>query len=235
VSRVWHAAYLVTIACLLALVYDRERHPRPERFQEALLVHTRDYSTVRWLGVPVWQPVLDLWTLQETIAEVRPSLLIECGTYQGGSSMFFAHLFDLMGHGRIITVDIEKQHDLSHPRITYLIADCTAPETVARIRAEADKADGPVFVVLDSDHHAAHVAKEMAAYGPMVTPGSYLHVQDGVIDQVSSLRAKWGAGPLAAIEAFLPEHPEFEVDTARTNRFLFSHHPKGWLRRKAKS
>ena len=231
-TRVWHTAYIVAIACLLALLYDQERHPNPQRFQETLLVHTKGYSTVRWLGVHVWQPVLDLWTLQETIAEVKPALLIECGTYEGGSSLFFAHLFDLMQHGRVITVDIEKLHDLSHPRITYLIGDCAGPKIVEQIRAEAAKADGPVFVVLDSDHSAAHVAKEMAAYAPLVTPGSYLHVQDGVIDQVPSLRKKWGAGPLRAIEAFLPEHPEFEVDSARTTRFLFTHHPKGWLRRK---
>jgi len=139
-----------------------------------------------------------------------------------------------MQHGRVITVDIEKQHDLSHPRITYLIADCAAPETVAQIRAEAGKADGPVFVVLDSDHTAAHVAKEMAAYAPLVTPGSYLHVQDGVLDESPSFRNEWKevGGPLRAIEAFLPEHPEFEVDSARTGRFLITHHPKGWLRRK---
>ncbi len=112
-----------------------------------------------------------------------------------------------MRHGRVITVDIEKQHDLSHPRITYLIADCAAPETVAR---------------------------EMAAYAPLVTPGSYLHVQDGVLDESPSFRDAWKevGGPLRAIKAFLPEHPEFEVDSARTGRFLITHHPKGWLRRK---
>jgi cephalosporin hydroxylase len=233
--RVWHTAYIVAIACLLALLQARERHPKPERFQEALLVHTKDYSTVRWLGVPTWQPVLDLWTLQETIAEVRPALLIECGTYEGGSSLFFAHLFDLMQHGRVITVDIEKQHDLSHPRITYLIGDCAGPKIVEQIRAEAARADGPVFVVLDSDHTADHVGKEMAAYASSVTPGSYLHVQDGIIDQVPSLSSQWGPGPLRAIEAFLAEHPEFEIDSARTARFLFTHHPKGWLRRRPPS
>jgi cephalosporin hydroxylase len=232
VTRVWHTVYLVVIACLVALVVNRSRQPNPSQFQQALLVHTKDYSDVRWLGVPVWQPVMDLWTLQETIAEVKPALLIECGTYRGGSSLFFANLFDLMQQGRVITVDIEKQHNLSHPRVTYLIADCAAPETVARIRAEAEMANGPVFVVLDSDHTAEHVYKEMVAYAPLVTPGSYLHVQDGVIDQIPNLRKKWGAGPLRAIEKFLPEHPEFEVDSARTSKFLITHHPKGWLRRK---
>jgi cephalosporin hydroxylase len=64
------------------------------------LVHkTRNFDQTKWLGHRIWQNVLDLWTIQETIAEVRPALLIECGTNEGGSSMFFAHLFDLMSHG----------------------------------------------------------------------------------------------------------------------------------------
>lgn len=231
-TRVWHTAYLVTIACLLAFAFERSRRATPEAFHLALIDHTDNFATVRWLGVPIWQPVLDLWTLQETIAEVRPALLVECGTYKGGSSMFFAHLFDLMHRGRVITVDIEKQHDLSHPRVTYLIGDCAAPEIVEQVRAEAAKEEGPIFVVLDSDHRADHVAREMAAYAPLVTPGSYLHIQDGIMDQMPRVRREFGPGPLAAIEAFLPEHPEFEVDTARTGRFLVTHHPKGWLRRK---
>ena len=62
-------------------------------------------ESVRWMGQPIWQNVLDLWTIQETIVAVRPDLLIECGTNRGGSSLFFAHLFDLHGarardHGR---------------------------------------------------------------------------------------------------------------------------------------
>ena len=31
-----------------------------------------------------WQNVFDLWVMQETIAEHKPALLIECGTNRGG-------------------------------------------------------------------------------------------------------------------------------------------------------
>jgi cephalosporin hydroxylase len=30
----------------------------------------------------------------------------------------------------------------------------------------------------------------------------------------------------------LSHHPEFEVDVARSERFLITHHPMGWLRRR---
>ena len=225
-----HGAYGLTIAALLFTFWLQKRTV-PAEYHRQLLQHTNGYSDITWLGMPIWQPIPDLWTLQETIAEVKPALLIECGTYKGGSSYFFAQLFDLMDHGRVITVDITKQHNLSHPRITYLIGDCAGEAIVSQIRAETAKTDGPVMVVLDSDHSAPHVSRELAAYGPMVTPGSYLHVQDGAVDTVD-VYASQRPGPLVAIDAFLPAHPEFEVDEARVSRFLFTHHPKGWLKRR---
>lgn len=203
----------------------------PLAFQAALIEHTDNFGSSTWLGKPIWQPTLDVWTLQETLFEIKPDLLIECGTYKGGSSYFFGDMFELMGNGRVITVDIVKLHNLSHPRVTYLIGDCASPEIVAQIRAERDKVTGPVMVLLDSDHSAAHVRKELDAYHSFVTPGSFLHVQDGVID-VQPMFAAARPGPLVAIESFVTEHSEFEVDLARSNRFLITHHPKGWLRRK---
>src|SRR5438132_10433130 len=65
------------------------------RFFRDLVRKTKNFGSVTWLGQPIWQNVLDLWTIQETIAEVRPRLLIETGTNRGGSSLFYANLFDL--------------------------------------------------------------------------------------------------------------------------------------------
>jgi cephalosporin hydroxylase len=226
-----HGGYTLTIAAILAGLWLNKTNV-PEAYHQALLEHTKELSDVKWLGVPIWQPLPDVWTLQEAIAEVRPSLLIECGTYRGGSSYFIAQLFDLLNHGRVITVDIVKQHDLSHPRVTYLIGPCASDEIVRRIRAEAGSTGGPIMVLLDSDHSAANVTRELEAYAPLVTPGSYVHVQDGAVDLLERYRS-FRPGPLVAIEAFLPMHPEFELDAAKINRFPFTHHPKGWLKRRA--
>ena len=230
-NRLWHAVYLVVIATL-ALLLVRPREADHLGFQAALLDKTGNWADMKWNNNPIWQSVTDVWTLQETVFELKPDLIIECGTYKGGSAYFFGDLLNLIGKGQVISVDIEKQHNLTHPRVTFLIGDCASPEIVKQIRAERDKVTGHVMVVLDSDHSAAHVKKEMDAYHSFVTPGSFLHVQDGVIDvqpQLTNARP----GPLAAIESFLPAHPEFEVDTRRTDRFLITQHPKGWLRRKA--
>ncbi|MCS6850527.1 MAG: cephalosporin hydroxylase family protein, partial [Gemmataceae bacterium] len=223
---------LVRLMRWLAPLYRRcLRRPITRLFFMDLIAHTDNFGSVTWLGQPIWQNILDLWTIQETIAEIRPELLIECGTNRGGSAIFYAHLFDLLGQGKVVSIDVVKLHDRSHPRVTFLIGSSTSAEVVAEVRRLATEVRGPVMVILDSDHSAEHVARELEAYAPLVTPGSYLLVQDGVIDELPIFRAG-RPGPLPAIRAFLRRHPEFELDAGRSGRFLITHHPQGWLRRR---
>jgi cephalosporin hydroxylase len=205
-----------------------ERH---QAFFQDLVAKTENFSHITWLGRPVWQNILDLWTIQETISQLRPSLLIETGTHQGGSALFYAHLFDLMGDGRVISIDLQRPEDLRHPRIRWVTGSSIDPGIVAEAGAEASASVGPVMVILDSDHAQAHVAAELEAYAPMVTPGSWLLVQDGVLDTLPMF-SMWKPGPLPAIDDFLARHAEFELDGERCERFLITHHPRGWLRRR---
>src|SRR5471030_2852713 len=112
-------------------------------FFRDLIEKTDNFSHVTWLGQPVWQNVLDLWIMQETIAEVKPALLIETGTNRGGSALFFAHLFDLMGHGSVVTIDSEKLHDLKHPRVMFLVGSSIAQSIVETVQGLAAHANGP--------------------------------------------------------------------------------------------
>jgi cephalosporin hydroxylase len=207
------------------------RRPVTRLFHQDLVAKTGNFAHTTWVGQPIWQNVLDLWTIQETISEIKPALLIETGTNRGGSALFYAHLMDLLGTGRIVTIDIVKLHDLEHPRIEFLIGSSTDEAIVERVRAEAAAADGPVMVILDGNHDRDHVAKELELYAPLVTPGSLLLSQDGVIDELAMF-ADTRPGPLPANRDFLERHPEFEHDKERNERFLLTHHPLGWLRRR---
>jgi cephalosporin hydroxylase len=202
-----------------------------QRFLTDLIRHTDNFGHLTWLGHPIWQNVLDLWSLQEAISEIKPALILETGTNQGGSALFYAHLFDLLGQGRVITVDVERLHSLEHERIDFVGGSSLDDDVLAIMRSGARDAGGPVMVVLDSEHSAAHVLEEMRAYAPLVSPGSLMLVQDGVIDTLPMFSA-FRPGPLAAIEAFLAESSEFELDVRFDRRFLVTHHPSGWLRRR---
>jgi cephalosporin hydroxylase len=199
-------------------------------YHHDLIVKTGNFASTSWLGVPIWQNVLDLWTIQETIAEIRPALLIETGTHRGGSALFYAQLMELMGTGRVVTIDIVDVRELEHPRVDFLHGSSTDPAIVAQAREKASAADGPVMVILDGNHARDHVAEELELYGPMVTPGSVMLSQDGVIDEFWMFRDT-RPGPLPANRDFLARHQEFEYDRERNERFMLSHHPLGWMRR----
>lgn len=225
---------------LFASRFSRFAYPIYERtlarsvrklFFADLIRHTNYFHDIRWLGNRVFQNVFDLWTVADTITEVKPGLIIESGTYQGGSALFYATLFDLLGQGHVITIDIQKLHDHRHPRIEFWIGDSTSQAIVDRARTAAQQNSGPVMVILDSSHAAPHVKRELDAYAPLVTPGSFILVQDGVIDTLGIFR-HMRPGPLRAIREFLREHQDFEADEKRSGRFLITHHPSGWLRRR---
>ena len=195
-----------------------------------LIARTGNFATTSWTGVPIWQNVLDLWTIQESISEIRPALLVETGTARGGSALFYAQLMDLLGAGRVVTIDIERRHELDHPRVEFLHGRSTDPAIVERVQDAAAAVDGPVMVILDGDHSRDHVARELELYAPLVTPGSLLLSQDGIIDRLRSFRDS-RPGPLPANRDFLARHPEFEYDRERNERFVITHHPLGWMRR----
>jgi cephalosporin hydroxylase len=198
----------------------------------AVVRHTDNFADVTWLGNPIWQNVLDLWAFQEAISEIRPAVILEAGTNRGGSALFYAHLLELLDNGgRVVSVDIERMHDLTHPRIDFLIGSSTSEEILDTMRAVIDQAGGPVMVVLDSDHRRDHVAAELEAYAPLVTSGSLMLAQDGIVD-AHRIFAEGRPGPGPAIADFLVGHPEFYVDESLDRRFLATHHPRGWLRRR---
>jgi cephalosporin hydroxylase len=204
---------------------------RDNEFFSALIEKTHNFDSLHWLGNPIWQNVLDLWTIQETIFELQPALLVETGSNRGGSAYFYAQLFDLLGKGKVISIDVQRMHELEHPRVQWLIGSSLSHDVIQLVQGAADQAAGPVMVILDSDHTAAHVESELERYAPLVTPGSYILAQDGVIDTLPTMAAS-RPGPLVAIHRFLTRHQEFELDAERSRRFLITHHPDGWLRRR---
>lgn len=188
------------------------------------------WSMTMWAGVPAMKSPCDLFALQDIIVGLRPALIIETGVAYGGSTLFMAHVCDLIGHGVIIAIDLEPHEQLpQHSRITYRRGSSVDPEIVGYATERASRAGGPVMVILDSDHHAPHVSTELNAYAHLVTPGSFLIVEDTNINGHPVL-PEWGPGPAESVAAFLVDHPEFSADIL-PERYGVTMHPGGWLRR----
>ena len=141
--------------------------------------------------------------------------------------MYLAHMCELLGHGRVLTVDVQKRQVPEHPRITFVTGSSVAPDIVAEVRPAA--AGERAMVVLDSDHHAPHVLAELRAYAPIVAEGCYLVVEDTNVNG-HPVFPEFGPGPAEALHRFLQESDEFEVDRRR-EKFLVSFNPGGYLKR----
>jgi cephalosporin hydroxylase len=176
------------------------------------------------MGVPVQKNPCDLWVYQEIIWRTKPTLIIETGTQTGGSAFFFGSMLDWIGEGSVISVDVAGVDVWpgrpAHPRVAYLHGDSTDRHVVDTIFKQAQ--DQRVMVVLDSDHAAEHVETELELYGPMVTKGCYMVLED-THPCTETTAAE-------ALEPFLDDHPEFQVDEA-CEAYLLTFHPGGWLMR----
>jgi cephalosporin hydroxylase len=186
------------------------------------------WTKASWLGTQALKNPLDLWVYQELMSETRPELIVETGTWRGGSALYLASICDLLGEGEIVSIDVAPMRDdyPQHPRITYLAGrSSTDPEVLAEVR---ERSKGRrTLVILDSDHSQAHVEAELAAYAPLVPVGCYLVVEDSNIGQI---REDLMPGALQAIETFLATTDEFEIDRER-EKFLITFNPSGYLRR----
>jgi len=197
-----------------------------------LLYHS-DYRTTwrntYWLGVPIQRVPLDMWIYQEILFEIRPDVIVETGTRDGGSAYFYASMCDLMKRGRVITVDVEEvQGRPQHERITYLHGSSTAEEIVKTVKSLIRPSD-KVLVTLDSDHAKHHVIEELRIYGPMVSLGSYVVVDDTNLNG-RPVNRQFGPGPGEAVEEFLRQDSGFVRDTSR-EKFGLTFSPGGFLKR----
>jgi cephalosporin hydroxylase len=198
-------------------------------FQRAYYEGARAWEESRWLGTRALKAPQDLWLYQEIVSELRPGLIVETGTFEGGSALYLATVCEAIGHGEVVTVDVRRRGDLPrHERIVYVVGSSTDPEVVARVQERARAAEG-VLVILDSDHSRDHVLGELRAYGPLVSPGGYAIVEDTNINGHPVAR-HWGPGPMEAVDAYLAEGAPFEIDRGR-EKFLFTCNPRGFLRR----
>lgn len=186
-------------------------------------------NDTKWLGIPIAKLPLDLFLYQEMIYEIKPDVIIESGTFSGGSALFFASMLDLVNYGKVISIDISPQPNLPvHPRITYLNGSSTSNETIEKIRNFINPGD-KVMVNLDSDHTKDHVLNELNLYSQFVTMESYLIVEDTNING-NPIYPEFGPGPMEAIDEFLQNNDQFIIDESK-HKFLLSFHPRGFLKK----
>jgi cephalosporin hydroxylase len=181
----------------------------------------------------------DLERYKELIEDTEVDVVVETGTRYGGSALWF----NLQGV-QVISIDTEPQvtkvsrrADTERGEIQYITGNSTDPAVVSRVRQLT--AGRRTLVSLDSDHHAPHVFDEIQAYGPLVTRGCHLVVEDACFDLWEGEDSRRGGrripeigGALKAINlAALDRDPRFKRDEAIEAWTPISHSPCGWWER----
>jgi cephalosporin hydroxylase len=215
---------------------SKQKVMSPEDAQEILRLANiiyfkqKAYESTEWMGIPAAKCPMDMWSYQELIFREKTDLLIETGTLHGGSALYFAHLFDIIGKGKVVSIDIENNNNRpQHHRIEYITGSSIDKSVLKKVGGHAADASS-VMVILDSDHKADYKIKEISAYKDFVTQNNYLVAEDSCFDYYPSW-PEFGPGPATAVRDFLNQNSEFEVDRF-PEQHLFTFAPMAFLKKK---
>jgi cephalosporin hydroxylase len=133
----------------------------------------------------------------------------------------------------VITVDVApnvpdaSKLPMWNQKVEMIVGSSVDPKVTEHIAEEVK--GKKVLITLDSLHTRDHVFKEMQIYSKLVSPGSYLVVQDTNING-HPVDPQSGPGPGEAVEEFLKTNDNFVADRER-EKFLLTFYPGGWLKR----
>lgn len=191
---------------------------------------TKYVYSFSWMGRPVIQLPEDMLRIQEIIYRVRPDVIIETGVAHGGSLVYYASLFNAMGKGRVVGVDIEirqgnrdaiEAHEM-FKYITLIEGSSIDDGIVGQVREQVAPSDRGM-VILDSNHTRAHVLAELRAYSAFVAVDSYVVACDGIMQEVVGAprtSPEWVTdNPQSAVADFLAECDDFVLEEPA---FLFN-------------
>jgi cephalosporin hydroxylase len=223
-------------------LYSEEGYDRVAELWTKATVHNKLMYEPSWLGIPIIQYPGDIMMMQELIWKVRPDVIVETGFAHGGSAIFYSSMLELLGRGKVISVEIEirKYNEVAvngHPmskRMEQVVGSSIDPDVVLQVKdliGEGRK----VLVTLDSNHSHDHVLRELELYSPLVSDDSYIVAMDGLQRYVHDIprgKPEWRQdNPHTALHDFIEKNPEWGIDP-HYNRLKITSNPDAFLRRK---
>lgn len=201
--------------------------------REWLIFHQKNivFNKCNWMGVRCLKNPLDTWIYQELIHAIKPDILIEIGSYEGGSTLYFANILDIIGKGKVISIDIDRSNfKAKHDRIIVIDGDSASHEVFSKVEDLCK--NKKVLVIHDGAHDKEHVLKDLSLYSTLVSVGSYLIVEDTVIDlfEYGDGMGTHYEGPLRAITEFVNGNNNYMIDDD-CERYILTYNQRGFLKR----
>lgn len=172
------------------------------------------HDKIKYREIPLAKCPFDYVIFQMIINEIKPDLIIEIGTSEGGSAVYMADLLDIIGNGMIHTIDIKEKIDSElfneHQRIKYFNQGYQNYDIKNAIGYDT------ILVIDDGNHAYGYVLESLNKFQNLVSIGSYFIIEDGItqelIKQKIFTQDFWDGGPLRAIGDFLNLNDNFIID-----------------------
>ena len=161
-----------------------------------------------WGGAKLVKLPSDCLAIETLLTLCGPKVVVECGSQYGGSASFISSFAHLAGIEEIISLDIVKLERPHIQMVKFITGDSSDAEIFRQVKEMVG--DRTCSVILDSNHEAPHVDKELALFGSLVTPGQALIMEDTHVDVLGFKKFRSIGGPLVSLRKWLPQHPDFE-------------------------
>jgi cephalosporin hydroxylase len=226
--------------------------PIEQKLENSLGAYWLDRATLHtedsYAGIPLYKFPEDLRVYEHLLWSQRPNVVVEIGSWGGGSALWFRDrllllaAYGLISEFRVISIDIEidrVRELLDHADPTWernisLVAGDVCDESLPARVAEMLPEHSSCFVVEDSAHTYETTLAALEGFSPFVARGGFMVVEDGVVDiEPMRLYDHWPSGVLRAIERWLSSSAGAGFRRRRDlELYGVTGHPQGFLQRK---
>lgn len=177
----------------------------------------------------------DVVLYMQLIGRLKPRSIIEIGSREGGSALWFHDTAAAWGPGaQVVSVDLSPPQPAENTHIAFLKGDaqkleeCLTDELLASL-------PHPWLVTEDSRHDFDTCSAVLEFFDTRLLSDDYIVIEDGVVQFLAEEQYRsFDNGPNRAVAAFLMERGiDFEIDTSLCDHFGYNvtYNPNGWLRR----
>ncbi|KCZ87959.1 CmcI family methyltransferase [Hyphomonas johnsonii] len=202
--------------------------------QDALMRIQSGTLKTRYKGRRFCKNPFDVVLYLQLIERLKPATIIEIGTSEGGSAVWFRDQCRALGlETRILSFDIDPPTDLDEPGILIGKADAYAPDATLPADLLRDLPH-PWLVVEDSAHNYASTLAVLRFFDRLVVRGDYVVVEDGVVADLPGEQYRaFEDGPNRAVAQFLTDvRDRYEIDAGLCD--FYGHNvtycPNAWLK-----
>ena len=175
--------------------------------RETLLSIQKASMGYSYRGVPMIKNPFDFALYPLLLWQIKPRTIIEIGSKEGGSALWFADQVDNFGFdSHIYSVDIVKVDDVGHARVTFLqgngrdLAKTFSDEFMQGLPR-------PLLVIEDADHAYETSKAVLEFFHSYLEVDEYIIVEDGIISDLIQ-DSNYNTGPHRGLKEFLAVYGE---------------------------